>query len=69
MTEDQARECWCPFAYREGFHAPQNRNTDNSPKCTCLASKCMAWRWESPSEGYCGLVNPNGVGRITGRIT
>jgi hypothetical protein len=36
MTEDEAREKWCPFARESG---------DNGyPASNCVASACMAWR-------------------------
>lgn len=52
-TEEEARECWCPFA-RSAFSLDPNDemaslcsanrgNTDNN--CHCIASECMAWRW------------------------
>lgn len=72
MTEEQARETWCPFvriALDYGDYATAgNRGwadkTDHLYKdCRCLASKCMAWRWSSFKTvdgqmpcGYCGLA-------------
>ena len=63
MTEDEAKEKWCPQGptvatdeYNAGF------------TFTCIGSKCMAWRWhgvvmgqDSPPrpeelQGYCGLA-------------
>ncbi len=39
MTEDEARKTWCHRTVRlvlvEGL----------DPKCCCIASSCMAWRW------------------------
>lgn len=32
MTEDKAKEKWCPSAH-------------NGADQPCIASKCMAWRW------------------------
>ena len=75
MTEDDARKRWCPFA--RTYHQEENedviavvtvnRGRDGAPDawCLCLASHCMAWRWDltgsSPAhhEGYCGLAGPN----------
>lgn len=74
MTEEQARQRWCPFAASraiknrtdEGFDFLVNF-TGPAPHETvsplCLASDCMAWRWDvvvqtkaSLSEGHCGLA-------------
>lgn len=48
MTEDEAKKKWCPAAQELDRMA------------NCLASGCMAWRWEDiakrkPIDGYCGL--------------
>jgi hypothetical protein len=60
MTEDEAKQRWCPFARYEAFKAGVNRSRDVPiPKPTlCLASDCMAWRWEdrADGDGYCGLI-------------
>ena len=55
MTEDEAKEKWCPFA-RLGFSgrpgsAAVNRILDvDNPAIMdnltqCIGSDCMAWRW------------------------
>ena len=54
-TEEEAKECWCPFARyssetREWMRA-SNRwvgaadSTSNPVPARCIASQCMAWRW------------------------
>lgn len=69
LTEEQARERWCPFArceVGEEYLASANRwggvvNNqrvfhDNPKKCRCIASRCMAWRGKTGGAGYCGLA-------------
>lgn len=72
MTEDQAKQKWCPFSRMAHWNAPTggNRPTDPDgfiPHVNCIASDCMAWRWSltnaevkdgrlTPKEGYCGLA-------------
>lgn len=64
LTEEQAREKWCPFVRMgQGGH---NRWSDMAQEtrdlelvgCECIASDCMAWRWEAKYKpyGYCGLA-------------
>lgn len=53
MTKDEAKAKWCPFA-RPVFAGPSrdvaamNRMGDGTPEAAamCIASACMAWRWE-----------------------
>ena len=58
-TEAEARKKWCPFALiKDGM----NRYSDvvgDAKELRCIASDCMAWRWETVlpvEQGYCGLV-------------
>lgn len=66
LTEEQAKQKWCPFSraaltWREGrafsdaspqaiVAVPVNRGGDISDLCCCIASECMAWRWADPEE-------------------
>lgn len=70
MTEDEAKQKWCPMVR----FAPDSENGGmlvlNQPQDTlkCVASDCMMWRldWaqrgidyasgEIPTKGYCGLA-------------
>ena len=71
MTEDEAKQKWCPFARVMSAHDEGNWNRGKpdevyhrDPKC--IASSCMAWRWdidpvdaaigEVKAMGYCGLA-------------
>ncbi|MES2347015.1 MAG: hypothetical protein V4641_05525 [Pseudomonadota bacterium] len=79
MTPEDAKTRWCPFARApvQGYDSSgdvsaitaANRCTSGGspdPDTLCLASRCMAWRWnDTPSKllgfdvassGYCGLV-------------
>lgn len=72
MTEDRAKEKWCPFsrvALDEGMAANRTASmgrggyADIAEETRCLASGCMAWRWSTIvarapilSEGHCGLA-------------
>jgi hypothetical protein len=71
MTEAEARALWCPFArsYQEpidGHFITANRTDEGMPDafCLCIATDCMAWRWEKPlaplpvdeRHGFCGLA-------------
>ena len=68
MTEEEAREKWCPMARVHGMESAGNR-IDHA---NCIASGCMAWVWDDTEEligsmtikhlnasktsGHCGLV-------------
>jgi hypothetical protein len=66
MTEEEAMECWCPFARVQQWSvdteptvtAAANRDDEGSGllQALCLGSGCMAWRWDSKTTGYCGLA-------------
>ena len=71
MTEAEAKKKWCPRAritagvheFNPISHGPAAiTNRCDTPTMTdCLASECMAWRWEDiarrkPIDGYCGLA-------------
>ncbi len=44
MTEDEAKTKWCPFARPDQSVAFKGANF--SRKGDCIASACMAWRWD-----------------------
>lgn len=82
MTEAEAKKRWCPFArvvqYAGDWHPPAAGNREAmqafpdelNGATVCIASSCMAWRWEtepfpnhqpgetgpSAGSGYCGLA-------------
>lgn len=73
MTEDEAREKWCPDARYAGQDDDgganrwkQNLTADephalNPIPCRCIASQCMAWRWQNLTRHYpWGSVNVGG---------
>jgi hypothetical protein len=72
MTEAEAIECWCPFArmvLSTNYPAAVNRDIvaqRAGQSVNCIASGCMAWRWDhaanfdrrlgTPQQGHCGLA-------------
>ena len=74
MTEEEAKTKWCPMARalaESSVSAAVNRTFESGaedPDCRCLASGCMAWRFDelphlnlkgAPAleiHGYCGLA-------------
>lgn len=64
MFEGNAKEKWCPFARAtdngddDQNAVSVNRGRDGIPDqwCLCMASDCMAWRWDDADDGHCGLA-------------
>jgi len=72
MMEDKAKEKWCPFVRHFTGNASDDYSIDpaanrwgkhlNPNPCRCIASDCMAWRWQltrdgwASASGYCGLA-------------
>ena len=65
VTEEQARQKWCPMAQRPvgdygTYHALPRDHTQDA--AFCIASRCMMWCTVSDSVtgageiGYCGLA-------------
>ena len=57
MTEDEARDKWCPQTFNVG---------QGEQSCTCRASDCAVWVWDGGELsqnklhdtrfGHCGLI-------------
>lgn len=64
ITEEQARQKWCPMARASCYGSPFGINRDQGGKpdvdTNCVASDCMMWRWFSLTHGYCGLAGKQG---------
>jgi hypothetical protein len=69
MTEEQAKEKWCPFARVAGISSRGAINRDDKSGepdvcARCIASDCMAWRSDGIEAhddevvhyGHCGLA-------------
>ena len=61
-TEDEARQCWCPFVKLFDDETARYDAKDvggGIVASRCIASDCMAWRW----AGYVtsGKLYPNAV--------
>lgn len=64
MTEDDAKQKWCPMALVTSARIAangSNRGVDEH-YTRCLGSDCMMWRLypryyaDQPQHGYCGLA-------------
>jgi hypothetical protein len=68
MTEDEAKQKWCPqVRFTQWNDQMLSNRGEFSGATNCLASGCMAWRWANerglrsdgasvPIYGYCGLA-------------
>lgn len=62
MRVDEAKIKWCPFARGPWFNntrtlaAAVNRSSSDEAYGHCIANECMAWRWLTLKDGYCGLA-------------
>jgi len=61
MTEEEAKQKWCPFV--RNVDSDNTIYTNRDPRVAdeynhnCLGSACMAWRKHVKiGEGYCGLA-------------
>lgn len=65
MTENDAKDKWCPFARPPGRRYSLNEDlwvsgNRGDSYCNCLGSNCMAWRSDDArGAGWCGLVGEN----------
>lgn len=68
LTEKEAKEKWCPHSRQNWGDATYNRqdNGDAAPSCLCIASGCMAWRWEWTEDG--GFASLSGARGKRGEV-
>lgn len=76
ITEEQAREKWCPMVRVEGNNRVHNTKADGFTNADisyhCIGSECMAWRQHeityvhgdvaTQHHGYCGLAGKPTIG-------
>lgn len=73
-TEKEAREKWCPVVSVNGCNRDgQSKKYWDEPFYHCIASDCMAWRWDGTyvreengeakavKTGCCGLADARGL--------
>jgi hypothetical protein len=56
MTEQQAKEKWCPHRRKIQWHDEDGNKVDppvvgNDINCQCIGSACMMWRLEKDTYG------------------
>lgn len=78
LSVELAKEKWCPYVRQNGPQGAFNMNVEYNPASsrgvvrervgTCIANRCMVWRWGADKNGntmplgYCGLAGiPEGV--------
>ena len=71
LTEEEAKTKWCPFARysskEEGWKRGINRwvgddSQFNPVPAQCIASECMAWRWNNAALSLVEGEEPEGSG-------
>lgn len=65
MTEQDAKQKWCPFVRLvQGGRVNSNRGDGSYSELThCLGTGCMAWRSNGETDGgFCGLAGHPGSG-------
>lgn len=74
MTEEEAKGKWCPFARspdndKEGTWAANRRRLGAiDGGCKCIASACMAWRWDGRWDEGGTFLKRIGHGSYSGKI-
>lgn len=76
MTEDQAKEKWCPMAIYKSFGNSEQKPSHHNHRIgsSCVASDCMMWQWKETltlgpgSSGMVDISDTDGYCGLAGKL-